>query len=190
MKMMPLLKRWVPVFLVVSVASVSQARKEPGRAKPGAALVSISQTLAKMKDESAFYAALQASGWEVLLDGPGSFPYTVFVPTNAAFEKLKSRGYASLVDAANKSKLRAVVSFHAVSGRFPMAAFTDGQVLHTSHEMTLAVTRRGGNMWVTGGTGAPVYVHSTDILCDNGIIHVIDEVLLPIAPRRVPASQP
>ena len=187
---MPLLKRWLPVILIGAGASVSQARKEPALAKPGTALVSISQTLAKLKDESAFYAALQASGWEVLLDGPGSFPYTVFAPTNEAFEKLKSRGYASLVDAANKSKLRAVMSFHAVSGRFPLAAFTDGQVLQTSHEMRLTVTKRGGNMWVTGGIGAPVYVHSTDILCDNGIIHVIDDVLLPIALRRVPASQP
>ena len=190
MRMMPLLKRWVPVVVMAAVASVSQARREPAPARPGLALVSISQTLARMKGESAFYAALQASGWEVLLDGPGSFPYTVFAPTNEAFERLKPRGYASLVDAANKNKLRAVMSFHAVAGRYPLAAFTDGQVLNTSHEMKLTVTKRGGNTWVTGGTGAPVYVHSTDILCDNGIIHVIDDVLLPIVLRRVPASRP
>ena len=59
-----------------------------------------------MGGESAYYAALQASGGEVLLDGPGNFPFTVFAPSNEAFGKLQARGYGFLVDAVNKNKLR------------------------------------------------------------------------------------
>lgn len=143
-----------------------------------------------MKDETAFFSALEAANVEALLDGPGTFRFTVFAPTNAAFAKLKSSGHAYLVEPANVRKLRAVLSFHMVAGQFSKAAFKDGQDVITSHgSVNLKIIKRNGRVWLFGGTPAPVELKTTEILCDNGIIHVIDEVLLPLASYAAPARR-
>lgn len=113
----------------------------------------------------------------------------VFVPTDAAFAQLTARGHAALLEPANARKLGAVLMYHIVPGRFPAAQLQHGQVLRTSHSpMTLKVTKQGRSTWVYDRTtNGPAALQTTDIQCDNGIIHVIDNVLLPVAQRPAPA---
>ncbi|QKG52654.1 fasciclin domain-containing protein [Hymenobacter sp. BRD67] len=148
-------------------------------------VVSVSQTLAKMTDNSAYFEALVATKLESMLDGPGGKPYpniSVFAPTNEAVKRLKTGGMAYLFAKGQERKLSSVLSFSMVSGATQQLALSDGQVLHTTHGgMNLHVVQRGGRTWLTGGTAEPLELKVKPIVCDNGSIYVIDEVLLPLA---------
>jgi len=148
-------------------------------------VVSVSQTLAKMKDNSAYYEALVATKMEVALDGPGGYPYvnySVFAPTNAAIARLKSGNMAYLFAPSQQRKLQAVLAFSMVTDTKPQLTLRDGQLLHTTHNlMSLRVVQQGGRTWLAGGTPKPLELKAKPIVCDNGSIYVIDEVLLPLA---------
>jgi uncharacterized surface protein with fasciclin (FAS1) repeats len=115
-------------------------------------------------------AALQAAGLVETLKGPG--PFTVFAPTDEAFAKLP----AGTVDALlkDKEKLASILTYHVVSGRV-MAA----DVM----KMKSAKTVQGGSLAIAAGRGGVtvdgVRVVKTDIVTSNGVIHVIDAVLMP-----------
>jgi len=144
-----------------------------------------------MKNESEFFSALETAQVEALLDGPNTFKFTVFAPSNAAFARLKAGDHRNVFEPANLRKLRAIMSFHMVSGQFSKAAFKDGQEVMTSHGTNnLKIVRRGNRVWISGGTPAPVELRTSEINCDNGVIHVIDEVLLPLAWHKAPAASP
>jgi len=117
-------------------------------------------------------AAVKAAGLVETLQGTG--PFTVFAPTDAAFAKLPTGTLESLLKPENKSKLQDVLKYHVVAGKV-MAA--DVVKLHSAKtvegkEITIAV--------VNGAvTVDSVNVTTTDIATSNGVIHVIDSVLLP-----------
>jgi hypothetical protein len=107
---------------------LTRAPKGPPR------VVSVSQTLAKMKDNSAYFEALVATKMEIALDGPGGYPYvnySVFAPTNAAMARLKSGNMAYLFTPGQQRKLQSVLAFSMVtdakaaanSARRPIAAY-------------------------------------------------------------------
>ena len=159
-------------------------------ARPGAVTarpVSITQTLAKMPANAVFYRALVATRYEMMLDAPGEF--TVFAPTDAAFAKLTARGHADVFAPANQRQLGSVLMYHMVPGRFSAAQLQEGQVLRTSQgQTTLRIARHGRTIGVYDTTpDGPAALQITDIPCDNGVIHVIDNVLLPLRQRAVPA---
>jgi len=158
---------------------LARAPKGPPR------VVSVSQTLAKMKDNSAYFEALVATKMEIALDGPGGYPYvnySVFAPTNAAMARLKSGNMAYLFTSGQQRKLQSVLAFSMVTDAKPQLTLRDGQLLHTTHNlMSLRVVQRGGRTWLTGGTAKPLELKAKPIVCDNGSIYVIDEVLLPLA---------
>ncbi len=117
-------------------------------------------------------AALQAAGLVDTLKGPG--PYTVFAPTDAAFAKLPAGTVENLLKPENKAKLVAVLTYHVVPGRVLASQVTAMTAASTVNGQTLPIAMERG-MATVGGAG----LVKTDILCSNGVIHVIDSVLLP-----------
>lgn len=117
-------------------------------------------------------AAVKAADLVGTLKGPG--PFTVFAPTDAAFKKLPKGTLASLLKPENKGKLVKILTYHVVPGKV-MAADLAGRT-------TAVTTVEGGQVHVNGKHGVRVNnarVVKADIITDNGVIHVIDKVLLP-----------
>ena len=117
--------------------------------------------------------ALTAAGLIDTLKGAG--PFTVFAPTDAAFAKIPKADLESIL--ADKKKLTEILTYHVVAGRVPASAVValDGTKVTTANGATVAVKVSGGRVILNG----TVNVTATDIEASNGIIHVIDTVLLP-----------
>ena len=117
-------------------------------------------------------AALRAAGLLDTLEGPG--PFTVFAPTDAAFAKLPAGTVQDLLKPENKEKLISILKYHVVAGDV-----TSKQVV----KMTEAKTLEGHDLKIKVDNGKVMInnadVVKPDIQCSNGVIHVIDEVLLP-----------
>ena len=116
-------------------------------------------------------AAVTAAGLVETLQGPG--PFTVFAPTDEAFAKLPAGTVESLLEAGNKDKLVAVLTYHVVPGAVLAADVVS---------LTEAPTVNGQKITIDATNGVKVdaaNVVQTDIKCDNGVIHVIDAVILP-----------
>jgi uncharacterized surface protein with fasciclin (FAS1) repeats len=117
-------------------------------------------------------AAVQAAGLVDTLKGPG--PFTVFAPTDEAFAKLPAGTVEDLLKPENKDKLVAILTYHVVPGKV-MAADVTGKE-------TMAKSVQGGEITVNGMNGVKVdgaTVVQADIAADNGVIHVIDAVIMP-----------
>ena len=117
-------------------------------------------------------AAVTAAGLGETLKGDG--PFTVFAPTDDAFAKLPAGTVEDLVKPENKDKLTAILTYHVLSGKV-MAADVSGQKMEPA-------TVNGKALHVDGTSGVKVNdatVVTADIECTNGVIHVIDTVLLP-----------
>jgi uncharacterized surface protein with fasciclin (FAS1) repeats len=125
---------------------------------------------------STLVAAVKAAGLDKTLSGSG--PYTVFAPTNAAFAKLPAATLKSLLLPANKQKLADILTYHVVSGKVMAKDVKPGAVT-TVNGATFTVSTEGGNVILTDGQGNKSKVIKTDIVASNGVIHVIDTVLLP-----------
>jgi uncharacterized surface protein with fasciclin (FAS1) repeats len=117
-------------------------------------------------------AALQAAGLVETLKGPG--PFTVFAPTDEAFAKLPAGTVESLLKPENKEKLTAVLTAHVVPAKAMSTDLKDGQALKTVGGKEVAVKIDGGKVSVAGAN-----VTKADIAASNGVIHVIDTVILP-----------
>jgi uncharacterized surface protein with fasciclin (FAS1) repeats len=121
------------------------------------------QTLAK---------ALDAAGLVDTLKGKG--PFTVFAPTDEAFAKLPAGTLEDLLKPENKDKLVAILTYHVVPGEVLASQVTKLKSAKTVNGQTLTITTDGGAVMVDSAK-----VVKTDILCSNGVIHVIDSVMLP-----------
>ena len=121
-------------------------------------------------------AALQAAGLVETLKGKG--PFTVFAPTDAAFAKLPAGTVESLLLPENREKLRRILTYHVVSG----AVKSDRVVTMTSAKAvsgdTIMIKTMAGKVMVDNA-----HVTTTDILTSNGVIHVIDSVIMPAEKR-------
>lgn len=117
-------------------------------------------------------AALQAAGLVDTLKGKG--PFTVFAPTDEAFAKLPAGTLEELLKPENKAKLTAILTYHVVSGRVlakDVVKLTEAKTVQGS---SAKITVTGGKVKVDDAN-----VVKTDIMCANGVIHVIDAVILP-----------
>ncbi len=117
-------------------------------------------------------AALQAAGLVETLKGQG--PFTVFAPTDAAFAKLPAGTVESLLKPENKDKLTAILTYHVVAGDVRAAQAAKLTAAKTVNGQNLAIKADGGTVKVGNAT-----VTTADIVCSNGVIHVIDSVVLP-----------
>ncbi len=134
--------------------------------------MTIVEVAAGNKDFSTLVAAVKAAGLVETLSGDG--PFTVFAPTNAAFEALPKGTVETLLKPENKDKLTAVLTYHVVAGKVMAADVV---------KLDEAKTVQGQAVHIkVGDAGVMVNkskVVKTDIVCKNGVIHVIDAVLLP-----------
>jgi len=117
-------------------------------------------------------AAVKAAGLADTLSGKG--PFTVFAPTDAAFAKLPAGTVESLLKPENKDKLKAILLYHVVKGDVKSGDLKDGESVKTLDGQSLTVGISGGVVNVNGAT-----VVKADIPASNGVIHVIDTVLIP-----------
>lgn len=129
-------------------------------------------------------AAVKAAGLVETLKGKG--PFTVFAPTDDAFENLPDGTVDSLLKPENKGKLKSVLTYHVVPGRLDAGTFkkrikqNGGSVqLETVNGETLTVTKNGHNYVVRDQAGNTASISTYDVYQSNGVIHVVDTVLMP-----------
>jgi uncharacterized surface protein with fasciclin (FAS1) repeats len=136
------------------------------------------------KDHTTLVAAVKAAGLVPTLSGTG--PFTVFAPTNAAFAKLPAGTVDTLLKPENKGKLTSILTYHVVAGNLAakdvLAAIKAGggkAVLTTVQGGKLTGSIEGGKVILTDAKGGKSTVTATDLTQSNGVIHVIDTVLMP-----------
>ena len=136
------------------------------------------------KDHTTLVAAVKAAGLVETLQGPG--PFTVFAPTNKAFDKLPKGTVETLVKPESKQALTGILTYHVVSGKMSaadlMKAIADGggkAILTTVAGGSLTAMQRGKKIMLTDAKGGMSTVTIADVNQSNGVIHVIDTVLLP-----------
>lgn len=144
----------------------------------------IVQNAVNSKDHTTLVAAVKAAGLVETLSSAG--PFTVFAPTNAAFDKLPAGTVATLVKPENKATLTAILTYHVVAGKFNakdvLKAIKDGNgtaTLTTVNGGVLKASLEGKKVVLTDAKGGKSYVTIADVNQSNGVIHVIDTVLMP-----------
>ena len=127
-------------------------------------------------DHTTLVAAVQAAGLVETLQGEG--PFTVFAPTNEAFAALPEGTVETLLKPENKDKLAAILKYHVVGSKIMSGDIADGTTevatLKDSGDTTIEVTKSADGVMVDGAK-----VVAADVAADNGVIHVIDSVILP-----------
>ena len=136
------------------------------------------------KDHTTLVAAVKAAGLVDTLKGPG--PFTVFAPTNEAFAVLPAGAVDTLLKPQNKDKLTKLLTYHVVPGKMDaqmlMEAVMDGKgmtSLKTVSGGTLTAKASGGKIMITDENGVSATVTIPNVIQSNGVIHVVDKVLLP-----------
>ena len=136
------------------------------------------------KDHTTLVAAVKAAGLVETLKGSG--PFTVFAPTNAAFAALPAGTVDTLLKPENKGMLTGILTYHVVPGKVDSAALTkmiiDGNgstSFKTVAGGTLTAKSAGGKVMITDEKGGSATVTIADVYQSNGVIHVVDKVLLP-----------
>jgi uncharacterized surface protein with fasciclin (FAS1) repeats len=129
------------------------------------------------KDHTTLVAAVKAAGLVDTLASKG--PFTVFAPTNAAFGKLPAGTVDNLVKPENKATLTKILTYHVVPGKLNAADLTDGKKLKTVEGEMLTVKLDGKKVWIVDAKGGTSAVTIPDVNQSNGVIHVVDTVLMP-----------
>lgn len=151
--------------VVAVVACAGVARAEYKKAKD---IVAVASEAGSFKT---LVAAVQAAGLVETLQGAG--PFTVFAPTDAAFAKLPAGTVETLLKPENKAKLTAILTYHVVSGSVKAADVKTGKAKSVQGQELSLVVKDGG-VTVDGAK-----VVKADVMASNGVIHVIDTVILP-----------
>jgi uncharacterized surface protein with fasciclin (FAS1) repeats len=129
------------------------------------------------KDHTTLVAAVKAAGLVNTLESKG--PFTVFAPTNAAFGKLPAGTVDNLVKPENKPTLTKILTYHVVAGKLDASDLTDGKKLKTVEGEELTVKKSDGKTWIIDAKGDQAMISITNVHQSNGVIHVVDTVLLP-----------
>jgi uncharacterized surface protein with fasciclin (FAS1) repeats len=137
----------------------------------------IVQNAVNSKDHTTLVAAVKAAGLVDTLESKG--PFTVFAPTNAAFGKLPAGAVDTLVKPENKATLTKILTYHVVPGKLEAADLTDGKKLKTAEGEELTVKRSGDKVMIVDAKGGSSTVTIPNVNQSNGVIHVVDTVLMP-----------
>ncbi|CAB1083489.1 Secreted and surface protein containing fasciclin-like repeats [Olavius algarvensis Delta 1 endosymbiont] len=132
----------------------------------------IVDTAVSAKSFNTLVAALKAADLVDVLRGDG--PFTVFAPTDAAFAKLPAGTVENLLKPENKAKLQSILTYHVVPGRYMAADVLKMSSAKTVNGKSFMVSMSGGDAMVDNAK-----IVKTDIMASNGVIHVIDSVILP-----------
>lgn len=153
--------------------SQSQQSNQPEQQKTANIVVLASDT----PTLSTLVSAVKAASLVETLQGAG--PYTVFAPTNAAFEALPAGTLDTLLKPENVDQLKSILTYHVVPGKVMASDLKDGQVITTVQGGTLKVSITDGKVYLIDAKGNKVMVEKADVNADNGVVHVIGGVLLP-----------
>ena len=144
----------------------------------------IVQNAVNSKDHTTLVAAVKAAGLVDTLQSPG--PFTIFAPTNEAFAKLPAGTVDTLLKPENKKTLTNVLTYHVVPGRLSakdlMEKIRTGNgkaMLKTVEGEDLTFAEKDGKLWIWDAKGGSAQVTIRNVMQSNGVIHVIDTVLLP-----------
>ena len=170
-------------FLLSGLAAQAQMDPNVG----GAAMYpakNIIENAVNSKDHTTLVAAVKAAGLVDTLEGPG--PFTVFAPTNEAFEKLPAGTVDALLKPENKNQLVKILTYHVVAGRLTtkdlkrQIQMNNGkEELKTVSGGTLTATLEGGKIVLTDVKGGSATITIANVIQSNGVIQVINNVLLP-----------
>lgn len=170
--------------LAIGTASIGAFAQVMVGGAPMLASKDIIDNAVNSKDHTTLVAAVKAAGLVDTLKGPG--PFTVFAPTNAAFAALPAGTVDTLLKPENKGMLTGILTYHVVPGKLDAAAITkliaDGKgvaSMKTAAGGTLVAKAAGGKVTVTDEKGGVATVSIADVYQSNGVIHVIDKVMLP-----------
>ena len=164
----------IPIITVLVLAlAIGVATATAGRATtagPAMGKKNLVQTAVAAGQFKTLASLLQKAGLAGTLEGKG--PFTVFAPTDAAFAKVPKATLASL--AMNKAKLRAVLLYHVVNGKVTAAQAMKLHSAKTLEGKPVSIQVKGGKVIVGGAT-----VTKANVMASNGVIHVINKVLVP-----------
>ena len=157
-------------FLAISINATSQT--------------TIVDIAVSSKDHSTLVAAVKAAGLVETLNSAG--PFTVFAPVNSAFDKLPAGTVETLLKPENKALLTSILTYHVVAGNIDAAAVVaaikagNGKAsLQTVSGKKLVASIENGNVILTDEKGGKATVTATDLKGSNGVIHVIDTIVMP-----------
>ncbi len=175
------------LMAALAIAAVPASASAQNPRVGGAAMLTtrnIVQNAVNSKDHTTLVAAVKAAGLVETLSGKG--PFTVFAPTNAAFAKLPAGTVETLVKPENKATLTNILTYHVVPGKI-----TAGQIqrlaargkgiakLKTVQGETLSFMKSGKGWMVHDAKGGAANITIANVMQSNGVIHVIDSVLMP-----------
>jgi uncharacterized surface protein with fasciclin (FAS1) repeats len=170
-----------------SIAAVPTFAEEMTKMVGGAAMYpskNIVQNAVNSKDHTTLVAAVKAAGLVPTLESPG--PFTVFAPTNEAFNKLPAGTVATLLKPENKAKLTSILTYHVVPGRLTTKDLREKikngggtAELKTVEGDSLTVTEKNGKLWLKDAKGDTAEITISNVMQSNGVIQVINTVMLP-----------
>ena len=179
--------RFTPVLAALALTALTPALVLANPMVGGAAMYptkTIVDNAVNSKDHTTLVAAVKAAGLVDTLSGPG--PFTVFAPTNEAFAKLPAGTVDTLVKPENKAMLTKILTYHVVAGTMTSkqiaAAIKAGHgsaTLTTVEGEPLTATMKMGKLVLTDAKGGMSTVTIKDVMQSNGVIHVVDTVLMP-----------
>lgn len=183
---MQLLKKMA--LLVTSALLINTAFAQDNTVEVGGAPMypskNIVENAVNSKDHTTLVAAVKAAGLVETLEGAG--PFTVFAPTNAAFDKLPKGTVDMLVKPENKTQLTGILTYHVVAGRLDSKTLTDmiqqgngSAALNTVAGGKLWVMMKGKNFILKDEKGGMAMITIKDVYQSNGVIQVVDHVLMP-----------
>jgi uncharacterized surface protein with fasciclin (FAS1) repeats len=174
----------IALAAIVSAAALPAMAQVMVGGAPMYASKDIVDNAVNSKDHTTLVAAVKAAGLVQTLKGPG--PFTVFAPTNEAFGALPTGTVDTLLKPENKAALTKVLTYHVVAGKMDSAALAKaidaggGKAMLTEVSGgTVTATRSGSTIMLTDESGGMAHVTIPDVVQSNGVIHVVDKVLLP-----------
>lgn len=175
-------------FVMLAAQTVSAQKADEKTVTVGGAAMypskNIIENAVNSKDHTTLVAAVKAAGLVETLSGKG--PFTVFAPTNAAFDKLPAGTVETLLKPENKAKLTAVLTYHVVAGKVDSKELVKliekgggSATLTTVNGAKLTAKMEGKKVAISDAAGNKAYVTIADVYQSNGVIHVTDAVSLP-----------
>ncbi len=184
---MKLIKKFLLVATAVMFVNASFAQKQKTVMVGGAAMYpskNIVENAVNSKDHTTLVAAVKAAGLVETLQSKG--PFTVFAPTNKAFDMLAAGTVDNLLKPESKAALTTVLTYHVVAGKYNSAALAKlikagkgKATIKTVAGQDLTLMMEGKKIAIKDANGDVAYVSIKDVNQSNGVIHVIDHVLLP-----------
>ncbi len=174
----------VALLAATSVSGLAYAKDPMVGGAPMYANKTIVQNAVNSKDHTTLVAAVKAAGLVDTLEGPG--PFTVFAPTNEAFKKLPAGTVDNLLKPENKAQLQAVLTYHVVAGTLTakdlkekIKAGGGKAMLKTVQGEDLTAEEKGKNIEIVDSKGDVARVTIPNVMQSNGVIHVVNTVMLP-----------